>query len=978
MPRKSALSKRSRANHGRSYELPFPLTIPEFVARWKNSQLSERSAAHSHFIDLCELLGQPRPAAVDGDGSTYTFEKGVNKISGGKGFADVWMRHHFAWEYKGKHKDLNTAYAQLLQYREDLENPELLIVCDFDRFEVHANFNNTRKHVYKFNLADLLANEQTVTCSLPPLEVLRAIFTDPQILKPGQTTAQVTEEAAAEFSKLAVSLRKRGISPERAAHFLMRLLFCLFSEDIGLLPEGLFTRLIEANKQRPTEFTRRLRQLFAAMAGDGGTFGEHDIPYFDGGLFLDDEAYELTIEDMKVLSRAATLNWASIEPAVFGTLFERSLDPNKRSQIGAHYTSKDDILLIVEPVLMQPLRRRWSEVRQKAEDLVEKSKSQRGIGQAKSMKALSNLLKDFSSELASIRVLDPACGSGNFLYIALKLLLDLEKEVSMFSASNGLSAFLLQCSPEQLHGIESNVYAHELASIVVWIGYIQWQHDNGLIKKSHPILRPLENIRRTDALMTYVKNSPTTTEWPSADFIVGNPPFLGDKKMREALGDKYVDDLRELYKGRVPGGADLVTFWFERARQHISDRKSNRAGLLATNSISMIANRKVLENIKDTGDIFMAWSDRPWVLDGASVRVSMIGFDDGAQTERTLDGLSVHKINSDLSAGEDVTAAQPLSENKGMCFLGVMKGGPFDIDAETAHKMLSAPLNPHGRPNSDVVKRRLGGQDVVGGPRDGWIIDFVEMTRADAALYEKPFEHVRTHVKPIRDTNRRKRTRERWWIHGEARPGLRKALGKLKRCIVTPEVSKHRIFAWMNTDIVPDHKLHVIARDDDYMFGILQSHIHEVWTLAQCSWIGVGNDPSYSSSRTFETFPFPWAPKVALADDQRAKGIATAASELVKKRNAWLHPQGASREELKKRTLTRLYNEAPTWLTDLHRKLDHAVLAAYGWPKNLSDDEILIRLLRLNIDRYEQKNVIAPPKKASASVRRIPMKSKVK
>jgi type II restriction/modification system DNA methylase subunit YeeA len=979
MPRKSASSKRSRADHGRSYELPFPLTIPEFVARWKNSQLSERSAAHSHFIDLCDLLGQPRPAAVDGDGSTYTFEKGVNKISGGKGFADIWKRHHFAWEYKGKHKDLNTAYAQLLQYREDLENPELLIVCDFDRFEVHANFNNTRKHVYKFNLADLLANKPTATCSFPPLEVLRALFTDPQILKPEQTTAQVTEDAAAEFSKLAASLRQRGISPERAAHFLMRLLFCLFSEDIGLLPEGLFTRLVEANKQRPTEFTRRLRQLFTAMAGDGGTFGEHDIPYFDGGLFLDDEAYELTSEDMKVLSRAAALNWASIEPAVFGTLFERSLDPDKRSQLGAHYTSKDDILLIVEPVLMRPLRKRWDEVRREATELVEKAK-RRQASQTKSMKSLAKLLKDFSSELASARVLDPACGSGNFLYIALKLMLDLEKEVSMFAAGNGLSAFMLQCGPEQLYGIESNVYAHELASIVVWIGYIQWQHDNGLIKKSHPILRPLENIHRMDAILNYdEKGVPTEPEWPDADVIIGNPPFLGDKKMREALGDKYVDHLRHVYEGRVPGGADLVMFWFERAREQISGRKARRAGLLATNSVSMIANRKVLKRIKETGDIFMAWSDRPWILDGAAVRVSMIGFDNGDQTERVLDGLPICRvINSDLTAGVDATSARVLNENAGVCFLGIMKGGPFDIDTEAAHEMLSAPLNPNNRPNSDVVKRRLGGQDVVGSPRDGWIIDFVEMTRAEAALYELPFEYVRTHVKPVRDKTRDVLMHNNWWLHGRSRPALRRALRGMKRCIVTPEVSKHRIFAWMNTEVVPDHKLHVIARDDDYTFGILQSHVHEVWTLAQCSWIGVGNDPSYSSSRTFETFPFPWALGAEPPNDRRAKRIATSARELVKKRDAWLKPPDIAVEEAKKRTLTKLYNENFTWLKDAHKELDDAVLPAYGWPKNLSDDEILARLLQLNAERTQQPQIVTPPKKAPTSVHHIPPKSKAK
>ncbi len=837
------------------------LSIPEFVANWQRSTLSERSAAQQHFLGLCAILGQPTPAEVDQEGNTYTFEKGVTKTSGGNGFADVWMRNFFAWEYKGKHKDLHAAYQQLLQYREDLENPPLLVVCDLDRFEVHTNYTNTQKQIYAFELADLVTNQPTETCKLPPLDVLRAVFTDPGRLKPGPTTDQVTQAAADQFSKLAESLRSRGVPSERAAHFLMRLLFCLFSEDIGLLPSKLFSHLVQSNIQRPAEFTKRLRQLFAAMAGEHGSFVEHDIHYFNGGLFSDDEAYDLTRDDLAVLALSSVLDWSSIEPAIFGTLFERSLDPDKRSQLGAHYTSEADIRLIVEPVLMEPLRRRWAEVEQKAKEIIEKSKTQQKAAQTKSRKPLSDLLMGFADELSRVRVLDPACGSGNFLYVALKQLLDLEKKVSVFAASNGLSGLLPRTSPEQLYGIETNVFAHELASVVVWIGYIQWQHDNGFNFGQRPILKPLTNIKRMDAVLAYdEKGRPVEPAWPAADIIIGNPPFLGYKKMREGLGDEYVDDLRALYGGRVPGGADLVTFWYERAREQIQAGKSRRAGLLATNSISMIANRKVLERIKETGDIFMAWSDRPWVLDGAAVRVSMIGFDDGAQKERTLDGLSTTRINADLTAGVDAPSAETLAENGGLCFLGMMKGGPFDIDAETASKMLASPLNPNGKPNSDVVKHRLGGQDVTGRPRDGWIIDFgVSMPQETAALYQLPFQYVLKNVKPVRDKTRRKRTRERWWIHGEARPGLRKSIKGLKRCIVTPEAAKHRVFVWMDTDTVPDHKLHVIARDDDYSFGVLQSHVHETWTLAQCSWIGVGNDPSYSSSRTFETFPLPVA-----------------------------------------------------------------------------------------------------------------------
>jgi type II restriction/modification system DNA methylase subunit YeeA len=929
------------------------LTLLEFVDRWQRSTLSERAAAQSHFIDLCEVLGEPRPAEVDQEGKTYTFEKGVTKTLGGEGFADVWMRGHFAWEYKGKHKDLIAAYQQLLQYREDLENPPLLVVCDLNRFEVHTNYTNTQKQVFAFELADLIANTPTATCKLPPLEVLRALFTDPGRLKPGQTTDQVTEAAAAQFSKLAESLRSRGIPSERAAHFLMRLLFCLFSEDIGLLPDRLFSKLVESNWQRPAEFTHKLKQLFSAMASEHGSFGVHDIPYFDGGLFSDDEAYDLTKDDLAVLALASALDWSSIEPAIFGTLFERSLDPNKRSQLGAHYTSEDDIRLIVEPVLMEPLQRRWAEVRQKATEIVEKAKTQQKVGQTKSRKALSELLKGFSDEISKVRVLDPACGSGNFLYVALKRLLDLEKEISVFAIANGLSGLLPLTNPDQLYGIETNVYAHELASVVVWIGYIQWQHDNGFAFGTHPILRPLKNIERKDSVLDYdARGNPVEPQWPDADVIIGNPPFLGDKKMREGLGDKYVDDLRSLYEGRVPGGADFVTFWHERARSQIQAKKAQRAGLLATNSITMMGNRPVLERIKATGDIFMAWSDRPWVLDGAAVRVSMIGFDDGSQKDRQLDGARVGVINSDLTSAVDVTRAAALQENEQLCFLGIMKAGPFDIGAEEAQKMLASPLNPNGHPNSDVVKPRLGAKDITSRSSQSWVIDFVDLPQEAAALYELPFEYVKATVKPIRDGSRDALMRKNWWLHGRSRPALRKALTGLKRCIVTPEVAKHRVFVWMDTSVIPDHTCHVVARDDDYMFGVLQSRIHEVWTLAQCSWMGVGNDPRYSSSRTFETFPFPWSPGGEPKGDPLVGNIAQAACRLVEKRATWLNPPDASESELKKRTLTNLYNENPTWLQNAHQQLNDAVVAAYGWPTNISDQEILERLMQLNAARF--------------------------
>jgi len=561
-----------------------------------------------------------------------------------------------------------------------------------------------------------------------------------------------------------------------------------------------------------------------------------------------------------------------------------------------------------------------------------------------------------------VRVLDPACGSGNFLYVSLKQLLDLEKEVSLFAATSGLTAFFPQVTPAQLHGIEVNVYARELAAVVVWIGYLQWMHDNGFGLPSEPILKPLDTIRQMDAILARdAQGRPVEPEWPAAEVIIGNPPFLGDKKMRAELGSAYVDDLRRLYEGRVPGGADLVCYWFEKARAAIATGSAKRAGLLATNSIRGGANRRVLERIKQTGDIFMAWSDRPWILEGAAVRVSILGFDDGREATRTLDGTATAVISADLRGDVDLTRASRLRENMGLCFIGGMKKGQFDISPVQARSMLAAPVNPNGRPNSDVIRRWANGLDVTRRPRGMWIIDFgIDTPEQEASLYEQPFEYVRIHVKPERDGVRNQLERTRWWLHARPAPDLRAAIAPLGRYIATARVAKHRLFVYMDAATLPDGQLVVIARDDDYFFGVLHSRLHELWSLRLCTWLGVGNDPRYTPTTTFETFPFPWPPGQEPAGDPRVAAVARAARELVAKRDAWLNPPGAGEAELKKRTLTTLYNQRPAWLDLAHRALDRAVLDAYGWPHDLTDEQLLERLLALNLARAAARATTPP------------------
>ncbi len=944
--------------------MPTPDPIQSFIHTWRNSTLKERSGAQQHFIGLCRLLDLKPPAEADPHGDWFTFEKGAKKTGGGDGWADVWRRHRFAWEYKGKHKDLKAALRQLQQYALALENPPLLIVSDMETIEMHTNFSNTVNVVHRLTLDDLSDPDQ--------LQKLRWAFTDPDRLKPGQTRQAVTEVAASLLGDLAQRLRQRGHPPQPVAHFMTRLLFCLFAEDIGLLPDRLFSDLLAEARRAPAEFPALASGLFRAMQS-GGRFGLTRIAWFNGGLFDDDTCLPLERADLDLLHSAAVLDWSAIEPAIFGTLFERGLDPDKRSQLGAHYTDAGSIRRLVDPTIRDPLLAEWAAIKADIAGRMNKTGP-------KARQQGANRLHGFLERLRTFRVLDPACGSGNFLYLALRTLKDIEHQVMLEAETLGLQRGFPAVGPEAVLGIELNPYAAELARLTVWIGEIQWMLGHGYSLNDQPILKPLATIECRDALL-----NPDGTEstWPTADTIVGNPPFLGGSRLLRELGEDTTERLRQTYQGRVPGGADLVCYWFEKARAQIETGQTQRAGLLATNSIRGGANRKVLERIRETGTIFHAWSDEPWINEGAAVRVSLVSFGRDAVQEAWLDGEPVAEIYADLTgrtlaagSGVDLTHAQPLKETANVSFPGIKKHGSFDIPGDLARRWLQLP-NPHGRPNSDVLKPSWNGLDVTRRTRDGWIIDFgVDMPETEATLYEKPFEHVTRHVKPERENNNREAYRRFWWRHGEARPGLRLATTGLSRFIATPHVAKHRVFVWVPATVLPDNMLIVIARDDDTTFGVLHSRFHELWALGTCTWLGKGNDPRYTPTTCFETFPFPAGltpniPASDYADDPHAQAIADAARTLNELRENWLNPpewiervpevvpgypdriipKPEHAAELKKRTLTNLYNQRPAWLANAHRALDKAVAAAYGWPADLDEDEVLRRLLALNRER---------------------------
>lgn len=989
--------------------------VVAFVERWANSQLREQQAAQSHFNELCRIVGHKTPTELDPKGEFFTFEEKVEKADGRRGRADVWYKGHFAWEYKGKLKDLDAAYTQLLSYKGDLDNPPLLVVCDFLEYRIYPQWTNIDAKPFVFRNEDLL-NPKYLRYIEWLLREPEQFFEERQ--RELENRERLTRNLAQDFARLADLMRRyqRANQPAwtaaQIARFLTRILFLLFAEDIKLLPrietKTVFRYILDSAVEDHASFVREMQTLFETLDGRHTTYMARYLPYFNGSFFATtpDEGERPEVLDiteipgaLAVLQSASDARWESVNPTIFGTMFEGALDPSKRAQLGAHYTSESDIRLVLEPVLMQPLMREWETVQQEAAPYLRTFVSADSTPREKETARgrLTRLYGQMMDRLQSTTVLDPACGSGNFLYMSLRLMKDLEEQVRKLFKPLELP-FRDVVTPRQFYGIEKDEFAANLAHVVIWIGYLQWryEHEGELHPKlpnkpptpydlPNPILKDKDSpdepdrILCADAIMRYdERGKPYEPEWAAVDVMVGNPPFLGGNRIRQELG-QYVDDLFKLYEGRVPAFADLVCYWFEKARAQLEAGKVQRCGLLATNSIRGGVNREVLKRIKRTGDIFMAWSDRDWVLNGAAVNVSIIGFDGGSETERVLDGKTTESIAADLTRDIDLTTVNVLQENTQLCFMGASPKAPFDIPAKVAQTMLSA-TNESGRSNSEVVRPVASAVDLVGRNRGEWTIDFGLMSLEEAKQFELPFSYVAHNVFPVRSKNRRASYAEKWWQYAEARPGLRKAIEGKRRFVVTPTLAKHRIFVWGDNRTLYNQQVITFAREDNYFFGVLHSYAHELWSLRQGT--SLEDRPRYTPTTTFETFPLPFIPGYEDMQSPHYQAISVAAKQLNEEREAWLNPPdlialNASEKLLRDRTLTNLYNAVTLYregklapsrenpaiefaprLAELHDTLDRAVLAAYGWSDladvlrtEEGDNELLSRLLALNLER---------------------------
>ena len=605
------------------------VTPNDFITKWRASELKERSASQEHFIDLCRLLGEPTPADADPTGETYCFERGARRDAGGDGWADVWKRHHFAWEYKGRRANLDAAFNQLRQYALALENPPLLIVSDMVRFRIRTNWTNSVSRTHEFELDDL-ADAAT-------RDRLKWAFSDPERLRPGETRQSLTERVAASFASVAQALRERGQRPAGGRPLRQ--------------PPG----LLHVRRRRRPAAGPHVHADAAACASCPGAVrraGRRTLPgdgvrrprrLRDGGLVQRQPVqrrHHVAVgeeTDIETVLAASDLDWSEIDPSILGTLFERGLDPDKRAQLGAHYTDRDKIMLLVEPVVIRPLLAEWDAEKTEITAELERAEGARSRpARTKRLNEAERRYRAFLNRLRGFTVLDPACGSGNFLYLALQALKDLEHRVQLEAEALGFQRAFPEIGPANVKGIEINPYAAELARVSVWIGEIQWMRRNGFGEARDPILKPLDTIECRDAILAPDGTEP---EWPPADVVIGNPPFLGNLLVT-TFGEEYVSQLFATYRGQVPAKADLVCYWFRRAGKHLESGNARRVGLVATNSIRGGASRRALQAATEGRHIFDAWSDEPWINDGAAVRVSLICFSragDGSVADTRLE-----------------------------------------------------------------------------------------------------------------------------------------------------------------------------------------------------------------------------------------------------------------------------------------------------------------------------------------------------
>jgi hypothetical protein len=1021
--------------------------VETFLKRWEAQDGGQERANYAMFLtELCDLLELPHPdvASHATEANDYVFERVVKEAGRDTTIShrriDLYKRDCFVLEAKqsrfegdkrltgaapvlpgieapnrGRRGAARGWDALMINARRQAEDyvrllptahepPPFVLVCDVGHcIEVYANFRRDGKSFdifpdrrsYRIYLEDFRKPEVR--------ERLRTIWTDPLSLDPSKHAAKVTRQIATRIAKVSKALEEAGHATEEVAMFLMRVLFTMFAEDVELLPKDSFKELLRDCVEKPAIFPVMMEDLWKAM--DVGEFAvaiREKVRKFNGEFFKERRALKLAREEIGELLAAANHNWKDVEPAIFGTFLEQALDPDDRRKLGAHYTPRAYVERLVIATVIDPLRREWEGTQATADRQKSEGKSEAAIG----------TVRAFHEKLCNIRVLDPACGTGNFLYVSLELMKNLESQVLEALADLGGQEALtgLQghtIDPHQFLGMEVNPRAAAIAELVLWIGHLQLHFRNSGSAPREPILEAFRNIQCMDAVLKWdgcpmpkvvdgreTYPNPRRPDWPEVDYIVGNPPFVGGKDIRARMGSGYAEALWHAHK-HMNESADFVMYWWDRSAEILCRPKSRlkRFGFVTTNSISQVFQRRVMEkhlNDKKPLSIVMAIPDHPWTRitrDSAAVRIAMtvaeVGKQDGRLMEVTAEeGVESDspvvlfaeregRINSDLTVGVDVSRAEPLKSNSGLCSNGMKPLGSGFIltrwDAEHfglgQDSLIEKAIRPY-----------VNGRDITQTARDVFAIDFFGYSEVEArqnfpSLYQrllatvKPEREAALQRSPTRDNQEYARL---WWLFCKPRQEMRDFLANLPRCLVTVQTAKHRVFSFLSTAVMADQKLMVFGINTGFDLGVLSSRIHTSWTWRTCSWLGVGNDSVYVKTRTFDPFPFP-----AATDAQKAE-IGAIAEELDAHRKRVL----AAHDHL---TLTGLYNVLERLhagvkpadidprerrifddglvliIKELHDRLDVAVAEAYGWPVDLPEEEVLARLVALNKERAKEE-----------------------
>lgn len=812
----------------------------DFITKWRGVAASELATSQSFLLDLCELLEveKPHPSAEH----NYEFERPVTFTHGdgstSAGRIDLYRRGCFVLESKKIRSSVSDQKMDeaLLRARSQAENyaralpadegrPPFVIVVDVGhRLELYSEFSRSGAtytpypdpQSHRIALADLAKAEVRQT--------LRSVWLDPLNLDPSRHAAKVTRDIATRLAELAKSLEKTGIEAIRRAGFLQRCLFTMFAEDVGLLPQDAFRKLLETHATQPDVAMRMLNALWQDM--DRGGFSAvlaTDVLQFNGKLFKEPEVLPLSTDHIALLIEAAKADWTQVEPAIFGTLLERALDPRERHKLGAHYTPRAYVERLVLPTVIEPLRQEWEQSHAAALTLASEGKDD----------AAGEELRRFHHRLCNVRVLDPACGSGNFLYVTLEHLKRLEGEV--LNALDDLGGKHKQTGlaldsdrfdhrvaetvdPHNLLGIEINPRAAAIAELVLWIGYLQWHfRTKGNVKPPQPVIRDFKNIENRDAVLDWdavenvldeagkpvtrwdgrtMKISPVTgkeipdeaavepvqryinprqAQWPEADFVVGNPPFIGAASMRRALGDGYTEALRKTWP-EVPESADFVMYWWQRAAELAGAQAIEAFGLITTNSLRQTFNRRVIEqhlgHKKRPISLRFAIPDHPWVdiADGAAVRIAMTAATAGESSGRLLtviqeEPTESHEeirvtlaerrgvLHADLRVGANVASCIELAANAGLSCRGLqLIGAGFIVEPERA-----AELGLGREPGLEQYLRPYrNGKDLTQKPRGVMVIDLFGLTAEETrSRFPAVYQHLLETVKPERDHNSR-------------------------------------------------------------------------------------------------------------------------------------------------------------------------------------------------------------------------------